>query len=212
MEGRYLCEFCGSFLSSHDTFRRHLKTVHCRKTSNRCSTCRYSTNRPDTMRRHLKSNQHSLKEKEVTTFIQDLLETPPQAKSALETSNYKADPSHINSYLYQQTMPMNKKMFPWVLHSLETPQPLPRIYKPLYLLTKDTISIPLENKEDLKDPRLEHYPSTSPSWASDLTELDLLLRTQLEDTVTDTQPDTDEKITPTIEWTILDSIGITEGL
>ena len=47
------------------------------------------------MKRHLKSNQHSLKEKEVTTFIQDLLETPPQAKSALETSNYKADPSHI---------------------------------------------------------------------------------------------------------------------
>ena len=112
----------------------------------------------------------------------------------------------MNSYLYQQMMPKNKEMFLWVLHSLESPQPLPRIYKPLYLLTKDTITIPLETNEDLKDPRLEHYPSTSPSWASDLTELDHLLRTQLEDT------ETNEKTTPTIEWTILDSIGSTEGL
>ena len=208
MEGRYLCEFCRSFLSSFDTFRRHLKTIHYSKTTeHRCSICGYATNRLDAIRRHLKSNHHSQKAKDVTTFILDLLEVPTQAKkAALETSNYKADPSHMNSYLYQQTMPKNKEMFPWVLHSLEAPQPPPRIYKPLYLLTKDTITIPLETNEDLKDPRLEHYPSTSPSWASDLTELDHLLRTQLEDT------ETNEKTTPTIEWTILDSIRSTEGL
>ena len=208
MEGCYLCEFCGSFLSSFDTFRRHLKTIHYSKTTeHKCSICGYATNRLDAIRRHLKSNHHSQKAKDVTTFILDLLEVPTQAKkAALETSNYKADPSHMNSYLYQQMMPKNKEMFPWVLHSLEAPQLPPRIYKPLYLLTKDTITIPLETNEDLKDPRLEHHPSTSPSWASDLTELDHLLRTQLEDT------ETNEKTTPTIEWTILDSIGSTEGL
>ena len=79
-------------------------------------------------------------------------------------------------------MPKDKEMFPWVLQALETVPDPERIYKPQYLLTKDTIPIPLEPKETLKDPRIERE-STSPSWvdSSELSELDQMLRSKLEE-------------------------------
>ena len=99
----------------------------------------------------------------MTTYILDFLD-PPKVK-ALEISNYKADPSTSNSYIYQQTMPKNKEMFPWILHTLDTALMPSRVYKPCYLLAKDPLNIPLDatEKEKLIDPRIEDYPLTSPS-------------------------------------------------
>ena len=38
MDKWYLCEYCGQLLGSLDTFRRHLKTIHYRKTrEHKCS-------------------------------------------------------------------------------------------------------------------------------------------------------------------------------
>ena len=74
-------------------------------------------------------------------------------------------------------MPKNKEMFPWILHALDTALMPSSVYKPCYLLVKDPINIPFNSTEDLKDPRLDYYTSTSPSWVdqSELSELDQML-------------------------------------
>ena len=78
-------------------------------------------------------------------------------------------------------MPKNKEMFPWILHALDTALMPPRVYMPRYLLVKDPINIPFNSTENLKDPRLDYYTATSPSWLdqSELSELDQMLRAQL---------------------------------
>ena len=139
----YLCEYCGQTLGSLDTFRRHLKTIHYSKASeHKRSICGFSTSRLDSIKRHLKSNHHSKKARDITTYILDFLD-PPKPK-ALETSNYKADLSTSDCYIYQQAMPKNKEMFPWILHALDTALMPYRVYKPCYLLTKDPLNIPLD--------------------------------------------------------------------
>ena len=138
MDEQYLCEYCGQLLGSLDTFRRHLKTIHCSKTrEHKCSICGFSTRRLDSIRRHLKSNHHSKRARDITTYILDFLD-PPKV-NALETSYHKADPSTSNSYIYQQTMPKNKERFPWILQALDTAPMPPRVYKPCYLLTNDPL-------------------------------------------------------------------------
>ena len=105
-------------------------------------------------------------------------------------------------------MPKNKEMFPWILQALETAPMPPRVHKPHYLLVKDPVNIPLNSTEDLKDPRLEYYSSTSPSWVdqSELSELDQMLQAQLETeaTTTDRSP---EESTLAMQWITLDTIG-----
>ena len=196
----YLCKYCIQILSNLDTFRRHLKVIHYSKTrAHSCSICGLKTKRYDSIRRHLRTNKHREKARVINNYILDFLD-PPKVK-AIEKSSYKADPSTTNSYLYQQTMPKDKEMFPWVLQALETAPDPERIYKPQYLLNKDTIPIPLEPKETLKDPRIERE-STSPSWvdSSELSELDQMLRSKLEEL---SAPD--EK-TSTIQWITLDEL------
>ena len=84
-----------------------------------------------------------------------------------------------------------------------------KIYKSHYLLTKEPLNIPLESTEEIKNPRLENYPSTSPSWvdSSELSELDQMLRAQLETTDTST-----EERTLAIQWITLDTIGTVDNL
>ena len=138
----YLCEYCSQILSNLDTFRRHLKVIHYSKIRvHSCSICGLKTRRYDSIRRHLRTNKHCEKARHITSYILDFLD-PPKA-NVLETSSYKADPSTTNSYLYQQSMPKDKEMFPWILHALETTPDPERIYKPQYLLTNDTLPIPL---------------------------------------------------------------------
>ena len=146
---------------------------------------------------------------------------PPKAEALIETRPYQADPSTSNSYIYQQTMPKNKEMFPWILHALDTALMSPRVYKPQYLLVKDPINILFNSTEELKDPRLDYYtPRTSPSLTKDyseLSELDAMLHAQLETegvtTTTTEEPSVDttlqapEERTPAMQWVILDSIG-----
>ena len=192
-----MCEYCGQILGSQDTFRRHLKTIHYSKTSeHKCSICGFKTSRLDSIKRHLKTNHHSKKARDITTYILDFL-NPPKVK-AFETCSYKADPSTSESYIYQQSMPKNKEMFPWVLHALDTSPTTSRVHKPRYLLTKDPIDIPLEKKQGkLIDPRIEDYPLTSPSWvdSSELSELDKMLRAQLETITTSTTDISTEETT-----------------
>ena len=105
-------------------------------------------------------------------------------------------------------------MFPWIPQALDTAPMPPRVYKPSYLLTKDLLNIPLVSTEELKDPRLEYYPSTSPSWvdSSEPSELDQMLRTQLETTTTTSLEKTTtdrsaEERTLATQWITIDTIG-----
>ena len=75
------------------------------------------------------------------------------------------------------------------------------------------MNIPLDatEKEKLIDPRIEDYPSTSPSWVdpSELSELDQMLQAQLVTRTTTTTTITTDGLTeetPAIQWTTLDSI------
>ena len=80
--------------------------------------------------------------------------------------------------MYQQSLPKNKEIFPWILHELDIQ---PRNSRPYYLL--EPIIIPQETSEKLSDPRelasisseidhiLNHEYEISPS----LSEFDLML-------------------------------------
>ena len=76
-----------------------------------CPECKYSSLRKDTLKRHSKTHRR-----------QDLLSNlePPKTpeKTRLETKLYQADPTNMNSYMYQQSLPKNKEIFPWILHKL----------------------------------------------------------------------------------------------
>ena len=87
-------------------------------------------------------------------------------------------------------------MFPWILQALDTALMLQRVHKPCYLLVKDPINIPLNSTDELKNPRLDYYPSTSPSWVDqhELSELDQMLRAQLETEVSEMLQQTDLQV------------------
>ena len=97
-------------------------------------------------------------------------------------------------------------MFPWILQALDTAPMPPQVHKPHYLLVKDPVYIPLNSTEELKDHRLEYYSSTSHSWVdqSELSELDQILRAQLETTTT---TDRSAEETQATQWITLDTIG-----
>ena len=128
-------------------------------------------------------------------------------RASIETSYYKADLSTSNSYIYQQTLPKIEEMFPWILQALDTALMPPRGHKPHFLLVKDPMDIPLNSTEELKDPRLEYYSSTSLLVLVDqsgLSELDQMLRAQLETTTT---TDRSAEETLAMQWITLDTIG-----
>ena len=54
----------------------------------------------------------------------------------------------MNSYIYQQSLPKNKEIFPWILYELDTH---PKNSRPYY--QPEPIIIPLEANELLQDPR-----------------------------------------------------------
>ena len=125
-------------------------------------------------------------------------------------------PSQINSYLYQQTLPKNKEILPWILHE---PDNLPRISRPYHI--KGPIIIPQEAENQLSDPRsqleniIEESTCTNISSERDhilnqgfeistsLSELGLMLR-QLE---ADDVPPPNYTEEETKAWTVLDSFG-----
>ena len=136
-------------------------TAHYDKTKeHQCSICGYSTARLDSISRHLKSNHHSKGVGDVTKYIMDIL-NQARERFSIETRPYQADLSIRGSYIYQQTKPKNKEMFPWILHSPDVPLIPPKLHKPHYLLVKEPINIPYDSIEQLEDPRLNCYSPRS---------------------------------------------------
>ena len=138
------------------------------------------------------------------------MSTPKEPKnsnklSRIENKAYQADPANVNSYIYQQSLPKNKKIFPWILHELDVQ---PRNSRPYYW--SEPVIIPQETNELLQDPResaslsseIEHIQNQEYEISASLSELDMMLR-QLESEDTPI-PSTEEE---TNAWTILVSIG-----
>ena len=99
----------------------------------------------------------------------------------IETKAYQADPSNINSYVYQQSLPKDKEIFLWILHELDT-QPR-RPSRPYNL--PEPIIIPPGTDEKLTDPRLEsasisseihHILNQKYEISASISQLDLMLR------------------------------------
>ena len=150
----------------------------------------------------------------------ELPKTPE--KTRLETISYQADPTNMNSYIYQQSLPKNKKIFPWILHELDTQ---PKNSRPYHQLKP--IIIPLESNESLQDPRpqpavsettwsqdpapsmmnsiseeIDHLLNQEYAISASLRELDMMLRNlESEDREEETYANEDEDI-----WKLIDSI------
>ena len=88
-EYNFLCHICGKTFGSMDMLKRHLN-CHTDETY-KCPMCKYMSPRMDAIRRH-SSRQKTGKE-------------PSGPTMALETKPYQANPSSVDCYLYQQTMP-----------------------------------------------------------------------------------------------------------
>ena len=182
-----------------DMLKRHLN-CHTDETY-RCQRCKYTSPRRDAIRRHT-SRQKTDK---------DLCRPTME----LETKPYQANPSPVNSYLYQQTMPKYKEAFHWTLHELDT---LQSILRPYHI--KVPIIIPHEAEIQIPDPRPQPEntieETTSISSEKDrilkqefeiptlLSELNYMLR-QLEADETVPPPKYTEEETKA--WPVLDSFG-----
>ena len=138
-----LCHIWGKMFNYMDNLKRHLVS-HSNKFD--CPDCRYSSPRKDVSKTHSKTHNRQ--------FLSNLNQMRPEKtneKTRLETKAYQADPSNMNSYICQQSLPKNKEIFLWILHELDIQ---PRNSRPYYQL--DPINIPLETNELLQGPRPYH--------------------------------------------------------
>ena len=190
-----------------DMLKRHLKGHN--ETYN-CPTCKYTSPRWDAVKRNsLKHKGDQCRTLTATNSYQD----QPRS-TVLETNPYQLDPLQINSYFYQQTLPENKEIFPWILHELDTL--LRRSSRPYNI--KEPIIIPQEADKQQPDPRentieestctdissdIDHILNQEFEISASLSELDLILR-QLE---AEDVPPPNTEAEETDAWTVLDTLG-----
>ena len=133
----------------------------------------------------------------------------PESTTWIETRAYKADPRNIYSYIYQQSLPKNKEIFPWILHKLDTQTMTSRPYH-----QPDPIVIPLESTEPLQDPRpypeatqtslseeIDHLLNQEYAISASLSELDNMLRNLESEENREEETNANEDI-----WKLIDSI------
>ena len=141
------------------------------------------------------------------------LEAQIPEKTRLGTKLYQTDPTNVNSFIYQQSLPKNKEIFPWILHKLDTQSKNSRPYH-----QPEPIIIPLESKEPLQDPRphpeanevttslseeIDHLLNQEYAISVSLSELDMMFRNlESEDREEETYANEDNKDI----WKLIDSI------
>ena len=190
-----------------ENLKRHLKN---HTNSYNCPECKYSSPRKDTLKRHSKTHRRQVN----LLSNLDPLETPE--KTRLEPKLYHTDPTDMNSYIYQQSLPKNKEIFLWILHESDNQ---PKNSRPYYQL--EPIIIPLEANDSLQDPRphpeanelsqdpepslseeIAHLLNQEYAFSASLSELDMILRNlESEDTNREEETYASEDI-----WKLIDSI------
>ena len=155
---KLLCHIWGNMFSYIEMLNRHLGS-HQNNTFN-CPYCKYTLPRKDALKRHAK--KHIRTECRSLTGNNYHQTQTKGSKSGIETKAYQTDPDNVNIYIYQQSLPNNKEIFPWTLHELDTQL---RNSRPYYIL--EPIIIPQETNETLPDPREWNQPLESASISSD---------------------------------------------
>ena len=199
---KLLCHICGNMFSYTETLRRHLGSHE--NINFHCSNCEYISPIKDALKRHLKKHNKTACRQLVSNQTQTK-KSFPKKLSRIETKAYQADPSNVNSYIHQQSLPKPKEIFLWILHELDIQ---PRNSRPYYL--SEPVIIPHETKKLLQDPResaslsskIDHILNQECEISASLSDLDMMLR-QLESEDAP-PPSTDEE---TNAWTVLDSLG-----
>ena len=182
-----------------------------------CPDCKYSSPRKDALKRHSKTHNRQL--------LSNLNQRPEESneKTRLETKAYQADATDMNSYIYQQSLPKNKEIFPWILHELDTQ---PRNSRPYYQL--DPIIIPLETNELLQDPRphqdpinketqvqvpepslsdeIDHLLSQEYAISASLSELDMMLRNLESEDIPPLKREEETNVKEEDTWRLIDII------
>ena len=165
---KLLCNICGNMFSYIETLNRHLGSLQ--NNIFNCPNCKYTSPRKYVLKRHAK--KHTRTECRLLTANNYHQTQTKGSKSRTETKAYQADPDNVNSYIYQQSLPKNKEIIPWILHELDTQ---PRNSRPHYIL--EPIIIPQETNETLPDPREWNQPIKSACISS---EIDHILNQQYE--------------------------------
>ena len=177
-----LCHICRNMFNHMDTLKRNLGSHSNIRFD--CPNCKDSSPRKDALKRHSKTHNRQ-------PLLSNLNQRRPEKmkaneKTSLETKAYQADPTNMNSYIYQQSLPKNKEIFLWILHQLDIQ---PRNSRPYY--QPEPINIPLETNELLQDPRqtplqdpielslsneIDHILNQEYAISASLSELDMMLR------------------------------------
>ena len=160
----------------------------------------------DTLNRHTKTHKRQL----LSRFEAKI----PERTTWIETRAYQADPRNINSYIYQQSLPKNKEISPWILHKLDTQTKTSRPYH-----QPEPIIIPLESMEPLQDPR-PHLEATQTSLSEEIdhllnqeyaisaspSELDIMLRNLESEENREEETNANEDKDNEDIWKLIDSI------
>ena len=96
-----LCNICGKMFNYMDNLKRHLVS-HGNKYD--CPNCKYNSPRKDALQRHSKTHNRQ--------FLSNLNQMRPEKtneKTRLETKTYQADPTNMNSHIYQQFLPKTRR-------------------------------------------------------------------------------------------------------
>ena len=205
IQDKLLCHICGKMFSYMETIKRHLES---HKNTYNCPKCKFTSLRKDAIKRN--SNKYKRTECRSLT-ANNYNQVQPNNQNQPRKSRIETKPSNINSYVYQQSLPKNKEIFPWILHELNT-QPR-RLSRPYSLQELITIPHDADTHENLTDPRinidpmgisreLDHILHQEYETAASLSELDMMLR-QMESEDAPL-PNTEEE---TNACTVIDSMG-----
>ena len=131
-----LCHICGDMFSHMDTLKRHLGSHSDSKFN--CPNCQYSSPRKDALKWHSKKHNQTTCGQKLLSISKEQSSRPEKKmrakeKTRIETKAYQVDLTNMNSYIYQQSLPKNKEIFPWILHKLDTQ---PRNSRPYILSTR----------------------------------------------------------------------------
>ena len=146
----------------------------------------------------------------MSSFKAHIPEKTRPESTQIETRAYQADPTDNNSYIYQQSLPKNKELFPWILHELDTKTKTSRPY-----YQPEPTIIPLESIEPLQEPRetttslsdeIDQLLNQEYAISASLSELDNMLRNLEAEDNREEETSANEDQGNEDMWKLLDSI------
>ena len=105
----YLCENCGTILTSKQALKHHTVTKHSEKvTTYQCSKSNTTCNRLDNMRCHIRKHPGPTITPKIVTYEIKQMSPEPRPRRQLTTKPYLNQPRNTDDYIYQQTLRPNQ--------------------------------------------------------------------------------------------------------